>query len=67
MIPDQKPLVIWVLDDGKPGHRNQSLGLAEAINRQAGAMIHTISLPHEAGFFSRMKKAREQAFVFQAR
>lgn len=61
MKAEPKPLILWILDDGKPGHRNQSLGLAEAIDRQANAVIETISLPHEAGFFSRMKKAREQA------
>ena len=61
MIPDQKPLVIWVLDDGKPGHRNQSLGLAEAMGRIRDVSIHLISLPHNVGIFSRIKKAREEA------
>ena len=61
MESEQQPLTIWILDDGKPGHRNQSLGLAEAIGRIRDASIHLISLPHDAGFFSRMKKACEQA------
>jgi len=61
MMPDQKPLVIWVLDDGKPGHRNQSLGLAEAMGRIRDVSIHLISLPHNVGIFSRIKKAREEA------
>jgi len=61
MIPDQKPLVIWVLDDGKPGHRNQSLGLAEAMGRIRDVSIHLISLPHNVGIFSRIKMAREEA------
>ena len=61
MESEQQPLTIWILDDGKPGHRNQSLGLAEAMGRIQDASIHLISLPHDAGFFSRMKKACEQA------
>lgn len=61
MIPDQKPLVVWVLDDGKPGHRNQSLGLAEAMDRIRDANIHIISLPHNVCIFSRIKMAREEA------
>ena len=61
MMPDQKPLVIWVIDDGKPGHRNQSLGLAEAMGRIRDANIHIISLPHNVGIFSRIKMAREEA------
>ena len=61
MIPDQQSLVIWVLDDGKPGHRNQSLGLAEAMGRIRDVSIHLISLPHNVGIFSRIKKACEEA------
>ena len=61
MESEQQPLTIWILDDGKPGHRNQSLGLAEAIGRIRDASIHLVSLPHDVGFFSRMKKACEQA------
>ena len=61
MIPDQQSLVIWVLDDGKPGHRNQSLGLAEAMGRIRDVSIHLISLPHNVGIFSRIKMACEEA------
>lgn len=60
MKPDQQPSVIWVLDDGKPGHRNQSLGLAEAIECLFGAKIHLVTLPHPSGLFSRIKSARAQ-------
>jgi mitochondrial fission protein ELM1 len=61
MMPDQQSLVIWVLDDGKPGHRNQSLGLAEAMGRIRDVSIHLISLPHNVGIFSRINKACEEA------
>jgi mitochondrial fission protein ELM1 len=60
MDSQQQTLVIWIIDDGKPGHRNQSLGLAEAIVRQHGAIIETIVLPKEGGFFSRMRALHQQ-------
>jgi len=60
-MPNQQSLVIWVIDDGKPGHRNQSLGLAEAMGRIRDASIHLISLPHNVGIFSRIKMACEEA------
>ena len=36
--------VIWCVMDGKPGHQNQSLGLAEAIGRQQSVQIFEIPL-----------------------
>lgn len=35
---------IWVLSDGKPGHYNQSLAVAEALQALTPATVHTISL-----------------------
>lgn len=35
------PLVVWVINDGKPGHVNQSLGLAEALARASPTDIRT--------------------------
>ena len=35
-----EPLAIWVISDGKPGHLNQSLGLAEALARATPVRIH---------------------------
>lgn len=37
-----RPLVVWVVSDGKPGHLNQSLGLAEALARATPTAIHTL-------------------------
>ncbi|MHB1054218.1 MAG: mitochondrial fission ELM1 family protein, partial [Thiobacillus sp.] len=37
-----QPLVIWIVSDGKPGHLNQSLGLAEALARATPTEIHTL-------------------------
>ncbi len=35
---------IWILSDGKQGHLNQSIGLANAIVQERTGTIHTISL-----------------------
>lgn len=37
-----RPLVVWVVSDGKPGHLNQSLGLAEALARTTPTDTHVI-------------------------
>ncbi len=39
---NRPPLVAWVISDGKPGHLNQSLGLAEALARATPTEIHTL-------------------------
>lgn len=39
-----KPLILWLLGDGKPGHENQSLGLADALMRRVPCEVHRISL-----------------------
>ncbi|MDP3584893.1 MAG: mitochondrial fission ELM1 family protein [Thiobacillus sp.] len=36
------PRVVWIVSDGKPGHLNQSLGLAEALARATPTTIHTL-------------------------
>lgn len=40
--PAQSPVVIWRLVDGKPGHENQTLGLAYALRRELSCEIHEI-------------------------
>jgi mitochondrial fission protein ELM1 len=39
------PLQIWLLGDGRTGHLNQSLGLAEAIGRKTPAQVEKLALP----------------------
>ena len=39
---NRPPLVVWVVSDRKPGHVNQSLGLAEALARATLAEIFTL-------------------------
>lgn len=36
------PLTVWIVSDGKPGHVNQSQGLADALARSTSARIHTL-------------------------
>ena len=61
MVSKQQALVVWILDDGKPGHRNQSCGLAEAIDRQHNAEIETICLAERGGLIFRIRQVRKQA------
>jgi mitochondrial fission protein ELM1 len=51
------PLDIWILSDGKPGHENQSFGLAEAIGRRCPVRISTIKLGGPGGGFARLRAA----------
>jgi uncharacterized protein len=51
------PLVIWLVSDGKPGHENQSLGLAEAIGRRLPTSLHRIDLAGQATVLRRVKKS----------
>jgi len=37
-----RPLVAWIVSDGKPGHLNQSRGLAEALNRATPTEVITL-------------------------
>ncbi|MEI7954164.1 MAG: mitochondrial fission ELM1 family protein [Verrucomicrobiota bacterium] len=48
-------LSIWVLGDGKPGHENQALGLAEALQRLRPCSIERISLAGFRGLFGRFR------------
>lgn len=50
---------IWVLSDSKPGHVNQSMGLAKAIAARTGADIETIELSGK-GLIDKCKTVRHQ-------
>ncbi|MEN9974483.1 MAG: hypothetical protein RLZZ282_489 [Verrucomicrobiota bacterium] len=52
-----RPLIIWLLGDGKPGHENQTLGLAEAIARRVPCENYRVSLAASAGVLSRIQAA----------
>jgi mitochondrial fission protein ELM1 len=50
-------LTLWLIGDGKPGHENQSLGLAEAMQRRVACEVHRISIAGKEGFFGRIRAA----------
>jgi uncharacterized protein len=50
---------IRVLSDGRPGHENQSLGLAEALARRTGAAVRTVRLPLDRPLWTRISAARK--------
>ncbi|MGJ8633100.1 MAG: mitochondrial fission ELM1 family protein [Luteolibacter sp.] len=50
-------LQILVVSDGKPGHENQSLGLAEAMGRRVVADVHLLKLDMGKGMIGRMRAA----------
>ena len=53
----KRPLILWLVGDGKPGHENQSLGLAEAISRRTPCEIHRISIAGKRGIIRRIRTA----------
>ena len=52
-----RPLILWLLGDGKPGHENQTLGLAEALARRVPCMIHRIPLADKHGLLASVQTA----------
>lgn len=50
-----RPLHILILSDGKPGHENQSYGLAEAIGRVRPVEISIIRLAETKGLIARIR------------
>ncbi|BCU77166.1 mitochondrial fission ELM1 family protein [Luteolibacter sp. LG18] len=60
------PFVIWQLGDGKPGHENQSLGLAEAIGRRIPVAVHRIDLSGGERLIARLRSTFRQSREFPA-
>lgn len=52
-----KPITLWLLGDGKPGHENQSLGLATALVRQVPCEVHRVSIANKFCFVNRVAGA----------
>ena len=52
-----RPLTLWLLGDGKAGHENQSLGLAEAMGRRTPCSIHRIALAGATGLLGKIRAA----------
>lgn len=55
--PVKPPLSIWLISDGKKGHENQSLGLADAVLRLVPGEIHLISIAGVRGVIARIRAA----------
>jgi uncharacterized protein len=49
---------IRILSDGRPGHENQSVGLAEALSRRTGATYDVVRFPADSGLFARARAAK---------
>ncbi len=49
---------IRILSDGKPGHENQSRGLAEALRRRTGATVECLHLDARKSVWSRVREAK---------
>ena len=54
-----EPLTIWLIGDGKPGHENQSLGLADALARRVPCTVHRISIAGKRGLITRVRTASQ--------
>ncbi len=52
-----KSAILWLLCDGKQGHENQSLGLADAIARRIPCEIHQVYLAGAGGVLGRVRVA----------
>lgn len=58
------PPTIWLLNDGKPGHENQSVGLADAIARRTECVIFHISVAGKRGLLTRIKASLTRSAGF---
>lgn len=50
---------IRVISDGRPGHENQSIGLAQALARRTGARVEVVRLPAEGGLWRKCGAAKQ--------
>ena len=57
----ERSLTLWLIGDGKPGHENQSLGLAEAMQRHAACDIYRISITGKGGIIGRVRAVLAQS------
>lgn len=61
---NRKPCRIRVLSDGRPGHENQSIGLAQAVQRRLGgetaATVDVVRFAAGASLCERIRAARAE-------
>ncbi|MEY3394680.1 MAG: hypothetical protein RL346_916 [Verrucomicrobiota bacterium] len=58
------PLHILIVSDGKAGHENQSLGLAEAMARRVPAEIHLLRVDAEQNGWARLRDGVSRSHGF---
>jgi hypothetical protein len=51
--------LIRVISEGRPGHENQSVGLAQALARRTGAQVELVRIPATWNLFTRRRDALE--------
>ena len=51
--------LIRVISEGRPGHENQSVGLAQALARRTGAEVETVQIPATWNLWTRRRAALE--------
>ena len=51
--------LIRVITEGRPGHQNQSMGLALALARRSGAKVETVQIPASFNLLPRARAALE--------
>ena len=56
---DSEISTVWLFRDGKRGHENQVLGLAEAFERRRNSRIESVLLPHEESLAARWGRLRD--------
>lgn len=59
-MPERR-VIIWWIGDGKPGHENQSLGLADALGRLVPCELHHVSIAGVKGLLNRVRNAVSRA------
>lgn len=52
------PVVVWRFSDGRQGHDNQSLGLADALARRVALQLHTLEVPSGAALVRALLRRR---------
>lgn len=53
-MEEVKPLIVWLLSDGAPGHLSQSRGIVDALATRREVQTRTIELKLRSGFWKRL-------------
>ncbi|OPZ02483.1 MAG: hypothetical protein BWZ09_02547 [Alphaproteobacteria bacterium ADurb.BinA305] len=53
-MEEVKPLIVWLLSDGAPGHLSQSRGIVDALATRRAVQTHTVELQIRSAFWKRL-------------